>query len=134
MKRVLTSILVLPLLLSGAAQAPADSSSAAPAATPVVRSNDAGAVGRKSYVELQAAILSQWRQRIAEFNEHVETKTTGAGQAAKREIESSWAAVEQASSKLVDATEDSWLDARTAYERATRALEATWVKFDPSKT
>lgn len=133
MKRLMTPLIVLPLLLSGAMHASADSSPAAPKVAPVVRQNDASAVERKSYVEMQEVRLSQWRQRIVDFNERVETTTT-AGQSARREIAHSWDAVERASKELTEASEDNWLGLRAAYERATRDLEATWVKFDPAKS
>ena len=134
MKRLMTPLIVLPLLLSGTVHASTDSPLAAPKVAPVVRLHDASAVERKSYVEMQEVRLSQWRQRIVDFNERVETTTTTAGQSAKRDIAHSWDAVERASKELTKASEDNWLGLRAAYERATRDLEATWVKFDPAKS
>ena len=134
MRRLLMSLLVLPLILSGTARSFADPTPPSPAA-PVVQPTDAGgASDQKSYLETQKARMDRWRGQVADFNARMETKSTQAGQAAKVEIEGAWSDVEQASAKLGAAGRDGWADAKAAYERASASWEATWAKFYPAKT
>ena len=133
MRRLLTPLFILPLILSGTVRSIADSIPPAPAA-PVIQPTDVGgARDQKTYLEIQKARMERWRQAIADFNERMETKTTQAGQTAKVEIEGAWNAVEQASAKLGSAGEDGWAGAKAVYERAFESWDATWAKFDPAK-
>jgi hypothetical protein len=121
------------LILSRTAGSFAESNPPVPAAPVVQPTHAASASDRNSYLEIQKTKIEQWRRRIADFNERVETKTTHAGQAAKVEIEGAWGDVEQASDTLDVTGEGGWAAAKAAYERASATWEATWAKFDPAR-
>src|SRR5208337_4565311 len=74
------------------------------------------------------AEMAQWRRKIGDFTARRETNATEADQAVKREIERAFTHVEEASSKLDAAGDDGYEDAKAAYERASRDLEATWAQ------
>lgn len=134
MKIVLAGLVISPFVLAGAAQAGHALSVPPPAGPSAIHLADAvNSADRKTYVQKKEAEMAQWRRKIGDFTARTETNATEADQAVKREIERAFTHVEEASSKLDATGEDGYEDAKAAYERASRDLEATWAKVDPAK-
>jgi len=88
---------------------------------------------RKTYVQTKNAEMAQWRSRIDNFAARTQARATAADETASREIQGAWSHVQRAPSALDAAGEDGWDNARSAYEQASRDLEATWARVGPSK-
>ena len=133
MKRLLTSLCILPLGLAsmGAALAQTPAAPAAPAAAQTTTNTGSDA---QSYIKTQEPRMAAWRKKIKNFNARVATKTTQAGQAAKADLEAGWGALENASTKLSAVGAEGWSGAKATYERAASDMEALWAKYDPAKS
>lgn len=136
MKVVATALLVGSLSAAGAtgSYASATTPSLDGAAPFVLADAIPISADRKAYIQQKATRLAQWRSKISDFAERSKAKATEAGHAAKLEIEAAWGHVEEASRRLDAAGESGWSDAKAAYERSLRNLEATWAKVVPAKT
>jgi hypothetical protein len=134
MKIVLAALVVVPLVLAGAAQAEVPLSNPSLVSSSALHLVAAANPGdRKTYVRKKDAQLEEWRSRIDHFTERTQAKATAAGDAAVHEIQGAWSHVEQTSATLDAAGEDGWDNAKEAFEQASHDLEATWARAGPSK-
>jgi hypothetical protein len=134
MKILLNALVLGPIVLAGTAQAGVTPSNLLLwSASTIHLAAAENPPDRKTYVETKDEGMAKWRSRIDDFTARTHAKATAAGEAASREIERAWRHVEQASRILDTVGEDGWDNAKTAYERASRDLGATWARVGPAK-
>ena len=76
----------------------------------------------------------KWRQRLRDAGIRAEANGNWPGHAVADELKTSWAQADTASRRLISVNAKYWTRSRADFEKASRALSASWAKRSPAKT
>jgi hypothetical protein len=134
-KIVIASLVIGPLMLSGAVVAFADSpafSIGSEHSVQLAASGDATG-DRDSFVQGARKKTAEWQLKLQALNDKAEANGKAAADTAQDDLHKAWVKVESASHQLETASGDGWNDAKTAFDTASGELTDAWHKRFPDK-
>jgi hypothetical protein len=124
MRIIIASIVIAPLMLSGALR------EAAAQSTPSSASTQAAA-DRDTYAQQTRDSMQQWQQKLQTFGETAKAKGQEAGSAAQSDLNKAWADAQVQAHKVETASAEGWATAKASFEKASQGLADAWNKVRP---
>lgn len=123
--RLLTVIVIGPLVLLGALQVAAGQSTAP--ATAIQSGHDgASTPDRSTYTRAMQDDMQQWQQKLHDFGEIARARGVQADNVAETNLNAAWDAMQTEARKLPAASAEGWASAKASYENASRGLADAW--------
>jgi hypothetical protein len=127
MRFVTASVIIAPLMLTGALPAAAAPPVAADPPVRLAAASDSTA-DRDTYTLLARDAMQDWQRKLHDFDEKAEAKGHKAGNAAENDLHAAWTRTEAAGHKLQTASAEGWESAKVSFEKATHDLAEAWDK------
>jgi len=132
MRIFIASIVIGPLMLTGALPAVGQSTNAPGSSTPVrLAAGGESTAERDTYTQKARDQMQQWQRKLHDFSDTAAVKGKAAGSAAEDDLNKAWSKTEAESEKLQTASAEGWESARTSFEEASRELANAWDKAKP---
>ncbi|MEO8319668.1 MAG: hypothetical protein ABJA75_21355 [Bradyrhizobium sp.] len=88
---------------------------------------------RNTYMQTARAEMLVWKQKLQEFGERTQAKTTEAQTKASSELNEAWTETKTASARLETAAAEDWESAKTSFKSASDKLAIAWQNIGAKK-
>jgi len=124
------SILIVPLLLTGAPPAAARPMLVFVPGTSAQVAADDAADDRETFSQKAHDDMQEWRRTLREFSDKADAIGKKANTEAEVDLNKAWTKAETACNKLRAAGVEGWENARASYERASDDLIEAWRRMN----
>lgn len=132
MRMFITSIVIGPLMLTGALPAAGQSAVAPVSSAPLrLAAGSEPAAERDAYIQKARDQMQEWQRKLHDLGDTAAAKGKEAGTAAEDDLNKAWTKAEAEADRLQTASAEGWENARTSFEEASRKLSDAWDKARP---